>query len=874
MNKNCERFAHVAPLGMLIVAATLPAAYAAESSEPSVADLTKQKSTVEVGAGWVSDDSYKFGEYNGLQNQGAYFLGNFDLRGGSVYDSGDVKRWSIVGTNIGLENRNIIAEFGLQSKFNANLEYDELRRNRSDTYQTPYQGAGMNRLTLPTNWITPIVPVLSATAANALVAGVLTAPSATQLATSNTLIATDVPDFNSFNLHTKRTRIGGGLSYLFGPGWDVKVSARHEDKDGTKPMGTVTRTTGADISTVIPDLIDQTTDQFNLNANFHRSKEFLQFAYYGSLFKNNVNSMTWTNWANPTANMTMSSAPSNQFHQFSLSGGYNFSAYTHLVANGAYGRSTQNQMFIVDNSMPLVPHTSLDGLVVTETFNVKLSSRPIPKLNLNLSYKYDDRDNKTPVASYAYYDANEAPAAANADSAFIAAVGLPAAALKSNININANRAYSKTLNEIQATADYHLTSRQSLKGGFEWEKIDRTCRGSWIDCADAASTTENTLRAEWRAQLLDSVDAHIDYAYSQRRVDQYDENAFLALVPMANISPSTATGGASAYSFMTANGLVGYGPVLGFPTVPLTGNQQLFFPNNNALANALYANVNRISELIGMRRFNMADRDRNKVRTAVDWQATDRVAFQAGVDYNKDDYSNSVYGLTGARNWAFNLDGSYELYERLSISGYYTHEDMKSESAGNTYTANSNTASVNGFTALSGSGGCNSFTTLLQRNLNNKIDPCLNWATDMQDKADTLGVAVKKQGFISSKIDLRGNADYTRTRTTNDVRGGSYANNPLAVVGAPVGTVAAFFIPATPLPEVSSDTIAVRISAKYAINDDSSVRFGYAYQHLTVADYAYDGMQYGGLVGVLPSNEKVPNYTVHVVGMSYTRTFR
>jgi hypothetical protein len=36
-----------------------------------------------------------------------------------------------------------------------------------------------------------------------------------------------------------------------------------------------------------------------------------------------------------------------------------------------------------------------------------------------------------------------------------------------------------------------------------------------------------------------------------------------------------------------------------------------------------------------------------------------------------------------------------------------------------------------------------------------------------------------------------------------------------------------------------------------------------------VTDYAYDGMQYGSLTGIMPTNEQAPNYNVSVVGLSY-----
>src|SRR5690348_11773996 len=49
-------------------------------------------STVEAGIGDVSKGSYKAGEYNGLQNAGALFVGNFDVRDRGDY-ADSARRW-------------------------------------------------------------------------------------------------------------------------------------------------------------------------------------------------------------------------------------------------------------------------------------------------------------------------------------------------------------------------------------------------------------------------------------------------------------------------------------------------------------------------------------------------------------------------------------------------------------------------------------------------------------------------------------------------------------------------------------------------------------------------------------------------------------
>ncbi len=241
----------VAVQAALVALAAMSAAQAAESDD-AARQLAQPTSVVEVGAGYVSEDSFKFGEYNGLFKKGLYGIFNFDVRGGGSYDSGDATRWRATGTDLGLETRDVSVEYGQQGKFRINFDYDELRRNRSDTYQTPYLGAGSDTLTLPSNWIKPLVPQVSGTAINfralspttglasSNVGGVVTPPTAAQQATVNNIIATDLPDFNNVDLDTKRTTTKGGFSYSIDSRWEFKASAQHEKKDGLKPMGAVT----------------------------------------------------------------------------------------------------------------------------------------------------------------------------------------------------------------------------------------------------------------------------------------------------------------------------------------------------------------------------------------------------------------------------------------------------------------------------------------------------------------------------------------------------------------------------------------------------------------------------------------------------------
>src|SRR5215831_20566069 len=96
--------------------------------------------TVEIGAGGVGTGSYKAAEYNGLQNQGGFLPGTVDFRGGSHDGRNGGVQWRVKGYDLGLETRSVTGELDVQSKFRVNFGYDGLRRNRSDTYQTPFNG--------------------------------------------------------------------------------------------------------------------------------------------------------------------------------------------------------------------------------------------------------------------------------------------------------------------------------------------------------------------------------------------------------------------------------------------------------------------------------------------------------------------------------------------------------------------------------------------------------------------------------------------------------------------------------------------------------------------------------------------------------------
>lgn len=63
-----------------------------------------QNGEVEIGTLYISEDSFKFGEYSGLEEDGVYGVGNIHIQKVSAYDDGSSEYWELLGTNLGLES--------------------------------------------------------------------------------------------------------------------------------------------------------------------------------------------------------------------------------------------------------------------------------------------------------------------------------------------------------------------------------------------------------------------------------------------------------------------------------------------------------------------------------------------------------------------------------------------------------------------------------------------------------------------------------------------------------------------------------------------------------------------------------------------------
>ena len=180
-------------------------------------------------------------------------------------------------------------------------------------------------------------------------------------------------------------------------------------------MGTVSRNTGGDISTIIPDLIDTDHNQVTVSLNVRGQRGFAQAAYYGSFFRNHVPFMSWQNWATGPAGTgtvnTISSAPSNNYSQFSATG------RIQLHADHEAGRQRFVRAQHAERPVHHQPHDAGRAGDVAERArgdarrSTRGSRQAGEEAEPAAAYKFDNRDNQTAIHIYQYADAEEAPAA-------------------------------------------------------------------------------------------------------------------------------------------------------------------------------------------------------------------------------------------------------------------------------------------------------------------------------------------------------------------------------------------------------------------------------------------------------------------------------
>jgi len=475
---------------LVALAMQLSMAFAQDATEPAApaVDTSKWKckfcefeegwySDITLGLGQVSDDSYKFGEYNGLQESGTYLIGDASAR----YRNEDATYLDLSVADIGLDTRSLAIAGGRQGSFDLFLSYHELPHYISDSASTPYLGNGGDVLTLPAGWV--------------------------RSSTTAGMTALDA-SLREVDLKTERKRLGTGISITTESPWSYEVDLRHEDKEGNKLTG------GSFLfsSAQLVEPVDYVTDEIDAAIAYTTKRLQGRFAYYASTFSNNNDSLTWENAYTPIVagadEGQLALPPSNEFQQLTLSVAYQINDHNHLSADVAVGRMIQDERLLqaTQNTLlavPPLPSDRANAEVETTNSRIQFVSMPADKLRLSAVYSYDERDNKTPQLMYDWVstDAVVAPQRSN----------LP---------------YSYTRDTFKLKADYDYARGTRLGIGYDIDERERSFQ-------EVDKTNEDTLWGSIRVRGVDTLFLEFKLATSSR--DASASEVVAAIDPPQNI---------------------------------------------------------------------------------------------------------------------------------------------------------------------------------------------------------------------------------------------------------------------------------------------------------------------------------------------------
>ena len=377
-----------------ILALALLAAFGSAGAQDKDKEQVAEGS-VSLGAGVITDgrdDRALYDQYSGLR-PGSSFFG---ILGADYYrrddKTGTLARFS--GSDLLTGNRELDAVWKRQGDWSFSARYGEMRRFDPYVPNTGLVDAG--------SFAPRVVPLPGGPGSG-----------------------------GDVDLKIKRTSLGLGFQKVISDRLQFDASLSTENKEGARLFGigmacptfvapgcrgTTSAETGSAVL-MLPEPIDANHSQAEARLTYAAQKFSLSLGYYGSFYRNSLGALVPGVSGSlynplgallPTApglqgvlNQPVALPPDNQAHQLDLTGGYAFSATTRANFKLAYSRATQHQNFAAAGfTAGPAGVADLGGKMSTTLAQLGLSSRPLPKLSVNGSLRYEYRDDSTPLAQY------------------------------------------------------------------------------------------------------------------------------------------------------------------------------------------------------------------------------------------------------------------------------------------------------------------------------------------------------------------------------------------------------------------------------------------------------------------------------------------
>jgi MtrB/PioB family decaheme-associated outer membrane protein len=360
-------------------------AVAQQAAQPNTSEWACSKcpfpsgysSAVDAGVGYVSDSSAKFGDYRGLEDDGAYAL--VGAEGSAVQPSGYRIDYELL--DLGTDAREVSIEGGKQGQYGFSLFYDRIPHTIYDTSETIFDGVGSSNLALPSGWVR---------------AGSTKGMKALQGSLRDVEVGLD------------RDRYGAAGYYEFGESLTFAVDYRRDERDGTR----VQAFSFGSVTSQLLRPIDDATDRFDATLRYQGGNWFAQVGYFASVYDTAAAYLRWqnpfTSFSSPGGGDVGQAAlpPDNDYNEISLSAGwFGLPWNTTIGLSAATGKGSQDVEFLPYTINPQVftevlPIGNLDGDVSTMRADLTISMRPIERLRVRGGVAYDERENDSAQALF------------------------------------------------------------------------------------------------------------------------------------------------------------------------------------------------------------------------------------------------------------------------------------------------------------------------------------------------------------------------------------------------------------------------------------------------------------------------------------------
>lgn len=573
----------------------------------------------------------------------------------------------------------------------------------------------------------------------------------------------DQENYREVEIGTERRRAGGKISFAPGSNWNVNLAYRHEEKEGSGQQGGAVGFSARRQSlSILPKPIDYTTDLVDASIGYAKDKGHIEVAYHLSMFRNANESLTWEN-------------PFPSLHG----------------ETGTYGRlalepDNDFQQLMVTGGYRLTEKTYLTGVVssglmtqdqqfLPYTINENITTRELPRESLDGKVRQNIVDLKLSSrparkwsinGAYRYHDHDNQTSSSSYVYSRADSFNSGANAPDEDDLTEVNMPYSFTQHRAGLDAKYRIGRWTSLTLGYDYEKFRR-------DNSEVDETDEHDFwgKLKWKHGL-----------------DQLSENVGGTIDSWLKLGHISRDG--SGYN------------------LPATDSDGLYIENPL------------------LRKYNMADLERDELRLYLSYSPIDKLNLAANAGYAKDDYEESLIGLTAARHSSATLEATVVPTEDVTTYVYYTRDLIKSNQAGRQAEA-----------AASGT-------------LVDQFGP--DWFAKLEDTMDNFGIGLQWTDMLP-KVDA--GVDYVYSKGVGET--------DLQLEGA------------TPFTDIRTQLHSLKVYAQYNHSRNLSYRLRYWREDYESSDWAGDGVD---LVSPeyptsLFMGEGSPDYDVDVVGLSLLYSF-